>query len=141
MERASGARDRRACLAKVRHVVERIVEAEDVDAVLGCTGDEAADDVGADRPRADEEPPAERDAERRRDPPLDRADALPGALDAAPNGGVEHAASRDLETREPGSVEDLRDTEHLGGRQLAGKRLLREQPDSGVDQPRHDSGP
>ncbi len=117
------------------------MEAEDVDAVLGCARDEAADDVAADRPRADEETTAERDAERRRDPRLDRADALPRALDAAPDGGVEDAATRDLETREPGSVEDLRDTEHLGGRQLAGERLLREQPDGGVDQLRHDSGP
>ena len=66
VERAARARDRRARLAEVRDVVERIVEAEDVDAVLGRARDEAADDVAADGPRADEEAAAERDAERRR---------------------------------------------------------------------------
>ena len=45
VERAPGARDRRACLAQVRDVVERIVEPEDVDAVLGRARDEAPDDV------------------------------------------------------------------------------------------------
>ena len=116
VERATGARDRRAGLAEVRDVVQRVVEAEDVDAVLGRARDEAADDVAADRPRADEEAAAERDPERRRHARLDRADALPRALDAAPHGRVEDAAAGDLETREPGAVEDLRDAEDLGGR-------------------------
>src|SRR6185436_7489505 len=66
VERAARARDRGARLAEVRHVVERIVEAEDVDAVLGRARDEPADDVAADGPRADEEAAAERDAERSR---------------------------------------------------------------------------
>ena len=141
VERAARARDRRARLAEVRDVVERIVEAEDVDPVLGCARDEAADDVAADRPRADEEAAAERDAERRRDAPLDRADALPRALHAAAYRGVEDAAARDLEAREPAPVEDLRHAEHLGRRQLAGERLLREQPDRRVDELGHDAGP
>ena len=45
VERAARARDRGARLAQVGDVVERVVEAEDLDAVLGGAGDEAADDV------------------------------------------------------------------------------------------------
>ncbi len=69
-----------------------------------------------DGPRADEEPAAERDAERRRRARVERADPLPRALDAAPDGRVEDAAARDLEAREAGAVEDLGDAEHLAGR-------------------------
>ncbi len=141
VERAARIRDRRACLAQVRDVVQWVVEAEDVDAVLRRTRDEAADDVAADGTRADEEAAAERDAERSRYARLDRANALPRALDAAAHGRVEDAAPGDLEAREAGAVEDLRDAEDLGGRKLAGERLLREQPDRGVDELRHGSGP
>ena len=59
------------------------------------------------RPRADEEAAAHREHERRLRPRLDRADALPGALDAAADGGVERAAARDLEVGVAGAVEDL----------------------------------
>ena len=141
VERAARARDRRARLAEVRDVVERIVEAEDVDPVLGGARDEAADDVAADGPRADEEAAAERDAERRRDAPLDRADALPRALHAAPHGGVEDTAPGDLEAREARTVEDLRHSEHFGRRQLARQGLLREQPNRRIDELGHDAGP
>ena len=41
--------DRLARLEQVRHVVERVVQPEDVDAVVGRAGDEAAHDVGGDR--------------------------------------------------------------------------------------------
>ena len=125
--------DRLARLEQVRDVVERVVQPEDVDAVVGRAGDEAAHDVGGDGSRADEEAAAEREAERRRRARVDRADALPGALDGAPDGRVEHAAARDLEVREPGRVEDLGDPQHLAGRQLAGERILREQANGGVD--------
>ena len=50
VELLAGADDRLARLAEVGDVVERIVEPEDVDSVLGRRGDEAADEVGADRP-------------------------------------------------------------------------------------------
>ena len=50
VELLAGADDRLARLAEVGDVVERIVEPEDVDPVLGRRGDEAADEVGADRP-------------------------------------------------------------------------------------------
>ena len=53
-----------------------------------------------DRPRADEEPAAQRDAERRRRTRVDRADPLPRALDAPPHRRVEDAAARDLEAGE-----------------------------------------
>jgi hypothetical protein len=52
------ARDRLAGLTKVRHVVERVVEAEDLDPVLRGTCDEAAHDVRGDGLRPDEEPSA-----------------------------------------------------------------------------------
>ena len=70
-------------------------------------GDEAAGEVAADRARADEEAAAERQRERRLRARLQRADALPRALDAAADGRVEDAAARDLEVREAGAVEDL----------------------------------
>ena len=137
VKRAAGTRDGRARLPKVRDVVERVVQPEDVDPVLRSARDEATDDVAADRTRADEEPTTERDPERRRHPCLDRTDPLPRALDTPADGCVEHAASRHLEARESRSVEDLRDPQDLGGRQLPGERLLREQADRRVDQLRH----
>jgi hypothetical protein len=103
--------------------------------------DEAPHDVAADRPRTDEEAAAERDPEWCLDPRLDRADALPRALDAPAHGRVEDAAARHLEAREPGAVEDLRDAEDLGRRQTTRQRLLREQPNRRVHQPRHGAGP
>ena len=86
LEVALGSDDRLGRLAQVRDVVERVVEPEDVDAVLGRRGDEAAREVGVDRTRADEEAAAERQAERRLDARLERADPLPRALDAALDG-------------------------------------------------------
>ena len=62
VERAAGARDRGTRLAQVRDVVQRVVQTEDVDPVLRRARDEAAHDVAADRPRADEEATAQRDA-------------------------------------------------------------------------------
>ena len=94
-------------------VVQRVVEPEDVDAALGGGRDEAADEVAADGPRADEEAAAQRQRERRLRPRLQRADPLPRALDAAPDGGVEDAAARDLEVREAGAVEDLGEPEQI----------------------------
>ena len=66
VERPTGARDRRARLAEVRDVVQRVVQPEDLDAVLGGARHEATDDVSADRPRADQEPSAQRDPQRSR---------------------------------------------------------------------------
>ena len=57
--------DRLGGLAQVRDVVERVVEPEDLDAVLRRGRDEAADEVGVDRMRADEEAAAQRHRERR----------------------------------------------------------------------------
>ncbi len=141
VERAARARDRRARLAEVRHVVQRIVEPEDVDPVLGSAGDETADDVTRHRPRADEEASAERDPERRRHARLDRANPLPRALDPTPNRGIEDAAARDLEAREPGLVESLGHAQDFRRRDAARKRLLRQQSDRRIDQPRHGPGP
>ncbi len=55
---------------------------------------------------------------------LQRADALPRALDAAAHGGVEDAAARDLEVGEAGAVEDLGEAQQVGRRHQAGERLL-----------------
>ena len=137
MELLARGDDRLARLAEVRDVVERIVQAEDVDPVLRRGGDEAAHEVGADGARADEEAAAQRQAERRRRPRLQRPDPLPRALDAAADGRVEDAAAGDLEQREAGAVEHLRDPEQLPGRHAPGQRLLREQANGGVDEPRH----
>ena len=116
VELATRSDDRLAGLAEVRDVVQRVVQAEDVDPVLGRARDEPPDDVRRDRLRADEEAPAERDAERRRRPRVDRADPLPRALDAPAHRRVEHAAAGHLEAREPGLVEDLGDPQDLAGR-------------------------
>ena len=99
--------------------------------------DEAAREVGVDRPRADEETPAEREAERRLDARLERADPLPRALDAALDRRFEVPAARDLEVREPGAVEDLGEPELLRGREPPGERLLPEQADGRVGERRH----
>ena len=107
VELAVGADDRLGGLLQVLDVVQRVVQAEDVDAALGGAGDEPPREVAVDRPRADEEAAAQGERERRRRARLQRADALPRALDAAAHGGVEDAAARDLEVgetrRRPGS--------------------------------------
>ena len=100
--------------------------------------DEAPGEVAADRPRADEEPAAQRERERRRRPRLQRADPLPRALDAAPDGAVEDAAARDLEIGEPGPVEDLGEAQEVRRRHQAGERLLTEDADRRVDEARHE---
>jgi hypothetical protein len=140
VERTAGARDRGPRLAQVRDVVERVVETEDVDPVLRGARDEAADNVSADGPRPDEESAAKRDSERRGDASFDRTDPLPRALDATTYRRIEHSSAGDLETREPGAVEDLRDAEYLRRRELAREGLLREQADRRVDQLRHSRG-
>ena len=129
--------DRLGRLAEVRDVVQRVVEPEDVDAVLGGGGDEAAREVGVDGPRADEEAAAQREPERRLDARLERADPLPRALDAALDRRVEAAAARDLEVREAGAVEDLREPQLLGGGNPPRERLLPEQADGRVGERRH----
>ena len=83
VELALGGGDRLARLAQIRDVVQRVVQAKDVDAALGRGSDEAADEVAADRPGADEEAAAQRERERRLRPRPERADPLPRALDPA----------------------------------------------------------
>src|SRR5439155_10724643 len=113
--------DRRGGLAQIRDVVERIVETEDVDPVCGGGRDEAADEVVVGRPRADEEAAAQREPERRLRAGLQGADALPRALDPAPDGAVEAASARDLEVREARPVQDLGDAKLVCGRQSTGE--------------------
>ena len=134
-------RDRSARLAEVRHVVQGIVEPEDLDSVLGSAGDEATDDVTAHGLGAHEKAPAERDPERSRDARLDRTDALPGRLCSTPHCCIEDTPARDLEAGEPRLVEDLRNAQDLGGRQGAREGLLRQEPDGRIDEPGHESGP
>jgi hypothetical protein len=83
-------------LSKIRDVVQRIVEAEHVDAVLGGGRDETPDEVVVHRARAHEEPATQRQAERRLYVRLQRPDPLPRAFDAAADGAVEAAAAGDL---------------------------------------------
>ena len=94
VELAAGGGDRLAGLAQVRDVVQRVVQAEDVDPALGRGGDEAAHEVAADRPRADEEAAAQRHRERRLRARLERADPLPRALDAAAHGACRRRRRR-----------------------------------------------
>ena len=141
VELAPDVDDRLGRVAQVLDVVQRVVQAEDVDAALGRGGHEAPHDVAAERPRADEEAAADRQRERRLRVRLQRADALPRALDAAMDGRVEGAAARDLEVREAGGVEHLRELEQRGGGHDARERLLSEHANRGVDQPWHDGRP
>src|SRR4029079_12024467 len=106
LEVAVGGDDRLGRLAQVRDVVQGVVQAEHVDPVLRRRGHEATREVGVDRARADEEAAAPREAARRLDPRLERANALPRALDAALDRPVEAAAAGDLEVGEAGAVED-----------------------------------
>src|SRR5439155_10407765 len=110
---------------------------EDVDAVLRGGGNEAADELGLDRARADEEAAAQRHPERRLDTSLECAQPFPRALDPAPDGTVEDAAAGDLEVLEAALVEDFGDVEQLGGRQPPGERILSEQPNRRVGERRH----
>ena len=132
-----GVPDRVGGLTEVREVVERVVEAEDVDAATRGARDEAAHEVGRDRPRADEEAAAQRHAERRRAARADRPDPLPRALDSAANGAVEAASAGDLEAREAGLVELGRELVQPRRGDALGERLLREEPDRRVDELRH----
>lgn len=81
---------------QVPGVVQGIVEPEHVDSALGGARHEAADELVADRPWADEEPATDGEHERCRRPRLQRPDPLPRALDSAPHRRVERAAARDL---------------------------------------------
>ncbi len=93
LELLARADDRLGGFAEVVDVVERVVEPEHVDAALRGGGDEAAGEIAPDGPGADEKAAAERERERGRGSRLQRSDALPGALDAPPNGVVEDAAA------------------------------------------------
>ena len=138
LELALGRGDRLGRLAEVRDVVQRVVQPEDVDAVLGRRRDEPAGELAVDGPRADEEAPAQREPERRLDPRLDRPDPLPRALHAAADRAVEDAAAGDLEVGESRSVEDLGEPEQLGRPHRSRERVLPEQANRRVHELRHD---
>ena len=82
---------------EVVDVVERVVHAEDVDARLRGAQHEAAHEIVRRGPAADQERAAQRHRERRARAAAHGADALPGTLQAALDGGREAAAARDLE--------------------------------------------
>ena len=130
--------DRLGGLAEVRHVVQRIVEPEDVDAVLRRRGDEAPDEVGVDGMRADEErgraAPSRAASRRARCSARIRSHGLSRP---APYGAVEDAAARDLEVLEAGPVEDLGDAQEVRRRDPLGERVLPEQADGRVDERGH----
>src|SRR5262249_13043989 len=136
-ELAPGLDDRPGRLAEVVHVVEWIVEAEDVDTALRRAGDEPPREVAPDRARPDEEPASKGERERRRRAALQRADPLPRALDPTANRRVEDAAAGHLEVREPRAVEDLREAEKVGRRHETGERLLAQDANRRVDEARH----
>ena len=132
--------DRLAGLAQVLDVVQRVVQAEDLDPALGGGSDEAPDEVAADGARADEKPAAQRHRERRLRACVERPDPLPGALDAAAHRAVEDAAAGDLEVGEPGAVQNLGEVEQLRGRNPPSKRLLAKQADGCINERWHVRG-
>jgi hypothetical protein len=109
VECASGVRDCGTRLTEIGDVVERIVQAEHLDAVFGSTGDEPADDVARNRARADEEPAPKGDPERRLHTRLAPADPLPRTLDPATNRRVKDTPAGNLEARETRPIQDLGD--------------------------------
>src|SRR6476646_2738471 len=137
LELAAGSRDGVRCLAQVGDVVQRVVQPEDVDAVLRRTGDEPSDEIVVDRARADEKTAPKREAERRLHIRLEGADPFPRALYTAPAGAVETTAARDLEVRVAGPVEDRRNSKLLGRRQPPRERFLAQQADGGIGERRH----
>ncbi len=140
LELLAGADDRLGGLAQVVDVVERIVQPEDVDAALGCTGDEPARKIATDGSRTDQEASAQRERQRRLRPCFERADALPRAFDASPDSVVEDASPGDLEVGEARLVENLGEPQDLGRRHPAGQRFLAEDADGRVDEARHEVG-
>ena len=116
--------DRLGGVAQVVDVVQRVVQAEDVDAALGGAGHEPPGEVAVHRARADEEAPANGKGQRGLGASLESPDALPWALDAPAHGRVEDAAARDLEVRKAGPVQDLRDLEEVRRRHEPCERLL-----------------
>ena len=119
LELAACPRDRVRRFTKIRDVVERIVQPEDVDAVFGSRSDEPADEVVVDRARPDEQAAAKRQAEWSLDVRLQRADSLPGALDSSPDRTVEAATARNFQIGEAGLIENLADLQLLRGGQPA----------------------
>jgi hypothetical protein len=141
LELRARADDRLRRLAQVVDVVQRVVQAEDVDAALSRARDESPREIAADGPRADEKAAADCERERRLRARLECADALPRALDAATHRRVEDAAAGDLEVGEAGSVEELREAQQVRRGHEPGERLLAEHADRRVDEARHGSGP
>ena len=113
------------------------MEAEDVDPAFCRARNEPAREIASDGARADEEAAAERHAERRLRPRLERPDPFPWALDPAAYRAVEDASTGNLERGEPDPVEELCELQQLGGRHAPGQRLLAEQADGRVDELRH----
>src|SRR6188508_2441632 len=136
-ELLAGRANRLRGLLQVGQVVQRVVDPEDVDAACGGTRDEPRDEVARERARPDEQPAPQGHPERRLAACTDSADPLPRALHATADGRVEAASARHLEVRETGVVEDVRQLEHPGRLHLLGERLLREEPDAGVDESGH----
>ena len=137
VELAVGRGDRLARLAQVLDVVQRVVQAEDVDAALRRARDEPAREITSDRTRADEKAAAQRHSERGLRPCLEGPNPLPGALDPAPYCAIEDPAAGHLERRKPGPVEELGELEEVGSRHAPGQRLLAEQANSRIDERRH----
>ena len=137
LELALRLRNRLGGVAEVGDVVERVVQPEDVDPVLGGGGDEPPREVVVDRALADEELAAQGEPEGRRRARLDHADPLPRALDAALDRAVEAAPAAHFEVGESRPVEDLGEAQDLRRRDTPGKRLLPEQADGRVDECRH----
>src|SRR5205085_645179 len=86
-------------------------------------------EIAADGARTDEEPAANGERQRGLRAGLEAADALPRALDTAPDRAVEGPAARDLEVRESRLVENLGEPEDLRGRHPTRQRVLAEDAD------------
>ena len=124
---------------QVLDVVQRVVQPEDLDAALGGAEDEAAHQVVGQRPRADQEPAAQRHLQRRVVAPGMRSARTRSQGLSAPRltAASKQPPPRHLERAEAGAVQDLGHLQHAGGRQRADQRGLGQQPEGGVDDPGH----
>ena len=121
----AGLLDRRGRGLEVADVVERVEDAEDVDAVLGRLVDEAAHDIVAVVTVADDVLAAQEHLQRSAHHVLlDQPQALPRVLVEKAQGGVEGGPAPAFQGVEADVVHGLEDGEHVGRAHARGPQRL-----------------
>src|SRR5450631_2164107 len=121
--------------AQVAHVVERVVDAEAVDAGVGGHLDKGVDDVVADVAVAGQRLAAQRGDERARRRRLtDRPEPDEGVLSEEAQRRLEGGATEDVESREAAAVERAGDGEGVAAAQAAHQQRLLTSPQRAFDQ-------